>query len=210
MQAVLKKQPAAKTETTRGRPRDPNMEARIFDAAIKLYSDAGWAGFNFDAIAKTAGVGKAAIYSRWPKREDLLRDTFNLRWDPMALIDEGSLRADMLAMARMAMDRFMGTRGGIVLNLQADSRRYEEVREVSANLGRLTMQRERTIFQRAIDRGEMNPAIDIDVIIASIFGAVTNRIASSVNGANPLTTESADAFVTHLVDLVLPGCSAAK
>jgi AcrR family transcriptional regulator len=202
MQELLKHPARRKRESTRGRPRDPNLEIRVFDAAIKLYSDVGWAGFNFDAIAKLAGVGKAAIYSRWPKREDLLRDTFALRWDPIAEIDEGSLRADILAMARLAMDRFLGTRGGIVLNLQADSRRYEEVREVSANLSRITMERERAIFQRAIERGEVSPDLNVDLVIGTIFGSVTSRIARSVNGTEPLDAESADAYVVGLVDLV--------
>jgi DNA-binding transcriptional MerR regulator/predicted nucleic acid-binding protein len=42
-----------------GRPRDPNLESRVFAAALRVYAEAGWSGFSFDAVARRAGVGKA-------------------------------------------------------------------------------------------------------------------------------------------------------
>ena len=41
-----------------GRPRDPQLEERVFRAALDLYGEAGWAGFNLTKIAAEAGVGK--------------------------------------------------------------------------------------------------------------------------------------------------------
>src|ERR1700746_3102675 len=37
-----------------GRPRDPDLESRVFAAALKIYAEAGWSGFSFEAVARTA------------------------------------------------------------------------------------------------------------------------------------------------------------
>jgi AcrR family transcriptional regulator len=55
-----------------GRPRDPNLESRVFAAVRTIYAEAGWSGFSFDAVARSAGVGKAPLYLRWKTKEDLL------------------------------------------------------------------------------------------------------------------------------------------
>ena len=59
-----------------GRPRDPQMEERVFRAALDLYGEAGWAGFNLTKIAAEAGVGKSSLYSRWNDRDELLHHAF--------------------------------------------------------------------------------------------------------------------------------------
>ncbi|QQC44744.1 TetR/AcrR family transcriptional regulator [Schaalia meyeri] len=59
-----------------GRPRDPQLEERVFRTALDLYGEAGWAGFNLTKIAAEAGVGKSSLYSRWSDRDDLLHCAF--------------------------------------------------------------------------------------------------------------------------------------
>lgn len=59
-----------------GRPRDPQLEERVFRTALDLYGEAGWAGFNLTKIAAEAGVGKSSLYSRWSDRDDLLHRAF--------------------------------------------------------------------------------------------------------------------------------------
>ena len=59
-----------------GRPRDPQLEERVFRAALDLYGEAGWAGFNLTKIAAEAGVGKSSLYSRWNDRDTLLHAAF--------------------------------------------------------------------------------------------------------------------------------------
>lgn len=59
-----------------GRPRDPQLEERVFRTALDLYGEAGWAGFNLTKIAAEAGVGKSSLYSRWSNRDELLHRAF--------------------------------------------------------------------------------------------------------------------------------------
>ena len=59
----------------RGRPRNPAIEIKIMEAALRLYGQAGWQGFNLDGVARGANVSKDALYRRWKSRESLLDAT---------------------------------------------------------------------------------------------------------------------------------------
>ncbi|MEW6919831.1 TetR/AcrR family transcriptional regulator [Trueperella pyogenes] len=53
-----------------------SLEERVYDAALLLYGETGWSGFNLTKVAERAGVGKSSLYSRWPTAETLLLAAF--------------------------------------------------------------------------------------------------------------------------------------
>ncbi|WP_216858985.1 TetR/AcrR family transcriptional regulator [Trueperella pecoris] len=53
-----------------------SVEERVYDAALLLYGETGWSGFNLTKVAERAGVGKSSLYSRWPTAETLLLTAF--------------------------------------------------------------------------------------------------------------------------------------
>lgn len=55
-----------------GRPRDPEVDERVVDAALQLLAFERLPGFTADAIAQQARVGKASIYRRWRSLDGLL------------------------------------------------------------------------------------------------------------------------------------------
>ena len=59
-----------------GRPRDTLADEKILRAALTVYGQSGWAGFNLTQVAKEAGVGKSTMYSRFRNRETLLIAAF--------------------------------------------------------------------------------------------------------------------------------------
>jgi AcrR family transcriptional regulator len=77
-----------------GRKRDPRVEPLALNAAIEVYALHGWHGFTIDAVARTSGIGKPAIYRRWSSREELLITAFSRTNFPDAR-DLGSLDADV-------------------------------------------------------------------------------------------------------------------
>lgn len=186
---------------TRGRPRDPGLEARVFDTAMAIYAEAGWTGFNFDAIARRAGVGKAALYRRWPRPDLLLAAMLDKRWGGMRTIDKGSLREDLLAMGRLAMGLMNSTHAGIAMNLQVDCNRYEEVRIISEPFQRETRANGVAIAMRAIERGEVEPGVDPNLVIIMVNGAIISRIMQS--GTRGLDPDEAAEFIEKLVDRVV-------
>jgi len=157
-----------------GRKRDPQIEARATDAAIEVYAVSGWQGFTFDAVARVSGVGKPAIYRRWPSREALLVDAFDRLNLPTAQ-DLGSLRADVsdyiaqwIAWYRIPLLPQAGAR---ILIDGPSNAELNRLYTAMVTAPRGTKVRE--VTRRAIARGEVpegTPATAIpDIILGAFF-----------------------------------------
>lgn len=191
--------------SSRGRPRDPGLEDRVFDAAIALYAEAGWAGFSFEALARRSGVGKAGLYSRWPSRADLLRQTFEARWLAPERIDTGSLQGDLLALARQVFTVLTSDYGGAARWMAIDRDNHPEVREATSPYGDAAVRQGRAMVRRAIARGEIPASVNPGLVMDLVVGGVTNHV-----GTTPLRLRNAmigkkEAFTTDLVETVLRG-----
>lgn len=57
----------------------------------------------------------------------------------------------------------------------------------------------RIVLRRAIDRGEIQPGTDIDLVIDALGGAITFRL---LQGHAPINRK----FTDELIDLILSGC----
>jgi AcrR family transcriptional regulator len=199
---------ASSLTLARGRPRDPQLEARVFDAAMTIYADAGWAGFNFDAIARAAGVGKASIYRRWSGRGELLRQTFEARWYAVEAIDTGSLRADLLVLARMIARTLTGPYGRAQPRMAVDSAQFPEVRDYFRPYSDAMIRQARGIVRRAIARGELPTGVNPGLLMDLVVGAVTNHVATTPQHLRGAMLDKLNAFTKDLVDTVLRGVGA--
>lgn len=81
--------------TRRGRPRDPEIDARVLTAAVEELAEKGIAGFSTRGVATRAGVDRRGVGARWPSTEDLVVDalaSLTARLEPPLT---GSLRGDL-------------------------------------------------------------------------------------------------------------------
>jgi AcrR family transcriptional regulator len=91
---------------SRGRPRDPALDAAILTAALELFITQGITGMSIEQVAKRAGVGKPTIYRRWSTKELLVADAIeahvgtDLRWPTHD--DIGSVPAQELVRRNIA------------------------------------------------------------------------------------------------------------
>lgn len=189
----------------RGRPRDPAMERRILEAAILLYGQQGWRGFNFDLLSKAARVGKDALYRRWPTRSALLNDALRGHWVEVESIDEGSLRADLLTLGYAVFDAFTGPYGAVALYLRADTQSFPEVREFADPWREYMVQQGRAIVRRAVAREEIPAATRPALILDILIGAIINHVVSTPERMHERMRARFDEFVTSLVDLIVLG-----
>src|ERR1700737_2414685 len=83
--------------------RSARREARLLDAAARLFARFGFDKTSIDEIAHAAGVSKGAVYLHWPSKDALFEAT---------LIREGLRLLDDLT-ARIEADPAGGTLGGI-------------------------------------------------------------------------------------------------
>jgi len=82
-------------DSTRGRPRDPQMDERIQAATIALLSEKGFAETTIVAVARRAGVGAPAIYRRWPSRIAMIENAVFPGFDQVVVQATGDLEADL-------------------------------------------------------------------------------------------------------------------
>jgi AcrR family transcriptional regulator len=158
-----------------GRPRSAECDRAILDAALSEYAARGLDGMSVDAVAARAGVSKATIYRRYPSKVELVAGAATMACEESASdVDTGSLRGDLrliLTTLRQNLDDPLV--GAAKRKLLFDASYNEELAQMHKDL--VGRRRERTVavFQRAIDRGELQPDLDLefacDVLGAPIF-----------------------------------------
>jgi AcrR family transcriptional regulator len=151
------------------RPRvEGAREDQILEATLQLLAAVGYDHLTMDAIASAARASKATLYRRWTSKVELVVEALDRMkmHGEKELADTGSLRTDLLAAACDAggvTDEFgLSVLGSIVTAIQHDKEFAAEFRE------RFVAKRiayQRSIFQRAIDRGELPAGVDVDTLL---------------------------------------------
>ncbi len=142
-----------------GRPRDPSRDAAIKEAALRVLADVGFHRLTMDAVAAAAGVGKATIYRRWRRKEDLLVSLIDEASDEfLAVPDTGSLRGDLRILLTSLAEVLAGSGGrasrallGVLDREPALSEAFE--RGPKARWAQAFAD----VFDRAVQRGEVGP-----------------------------------------------------
>ena len=85
-----------------GRPRSADASDKILEAALELLSEVGVEGATVDAVAARAGVARATIYLRWPRRETLFTAAIRRAMGRPAITLSGDIATDIHAAAEQA------------------------------------------------------------------------------------------------------------
>lgn len=183
--------------TTTTRPRiTGEREDAILDAALVLLREVGYDRFTMDAVAAAAHAGKASLYRRWRTKGDLVVDALT-RCQPLAAVDSGTLRGDLLGAACNPGGMVDQAPVGLMAGLMTAMHHDDELR--SAFVQRFLEPRlaaTRAMFERASARGEIDPGTDVDLLADIVPSMVMHRLL--VRGQAP-TPE----LVTEIVDRVL-------
>jgi AcrR family transcriptional regulator len=139
----------------------------ITEAAFAELAETGYARTSMDAVARRAGVGKAALYRRWRSKQvmlaELIRDKVAEALPPIPAT--GALRTDLralLATFRAQLDHPLVTRIGAGLLAEAThDAALAEILQTGVAAPRRAAAR--TVLQNAIDRGELPPGLDLEL-----------------------------------------------
>ncbi|MFI8201219.1 TetR/AcrR family transcriptional regulator [Streptomyces sp. NPDC085937] len=149
----------AHAQTAASRRRGAVLERAILESALDQLSTVGWNGLTMEGVAAGAQTGKAAVYRRWPSKEDLVADALRAALPEFDKApDLGSVRADLLELCRRARDA-MFSRPGFALRAvihecdTAEAERFHAVIFSGVVEPTLTMLRE--VIERGIERGEV-------------------------------------------------------
>ncbi|UJV40190.1 TetR/AcrR family transcriptional regulator [Streptomyces sp. AMCC400023] len=162
----------APAPTVSPRRRGAVLERAILDAALEQLSTVGWSGLTMEGVAAGAQTGKAAVYRRWPSKEDLVADALQAglpRFEEAP--DLGSVRDDLLALCRQAREA-MFSRPGFALRSvihECDTMQAERFHGVIIEgVVEPTVKLLCEVVERGIRRGEVRP----DAANGYVFDAI--------------------------------------
>jgi AcrR family transcriptional regulator len=152
---------AASARAAAPRRRGAVLERAILDAALEQLSTVGWNGLTMEGVASGAQTGKAAVYRRWPKKEDLVVDALRAGLPPLVDVpDQGSVREDLLELCLRAREA-MYSRPGFALRSvihECDSvqaQRFQKV--ILEGVVEPAVRLLGEVFARGIRRGDVRP-----------------------------------------------------
>ncbi len=181
-------------KSTQGRPRSATSEQSILDAALDLLQERSLRELTIEAVAERAGVGKATIYRWWPTKAHLALDAY-LRHMGRAVEarDSGSAERDFLAQLLGLIELYESPRGRILKQFlaecQADAAFASLYRERFLHPRREAV---RCIWRRGVEQGEIDGALDCELILDMIFAPLVYRLLA---GHAPFTGEDAENLV---------------
>jgi AcrR family transcriptional regulator len=181
-----------------GRPRDEAREQAILDAAIELLAEVGYEAMTIEAVAVRAKSSKATIYRRWPGKAELVAEAMRRRTEPVLedLPDTGSLRGDLLGLARRMFAGINGADGGLICGLAVAVRSDPQFgRLLATHTYETKLRSMAAVVARAAARGEIPSGADPQLIL---------QVAPGVALFHQMSGEPLDAaFAEYLVDRVL-------
>src|SRR5450631_3926094 len=78
-----------------GRRRDPGVEQRILEVALRRLGREGYSRMSLDNVALEAGVSKPTIYRRWSGKADLATAALRTLQISETAVDTGSTAGDL-------------------------------------------------------------------------------------------------------------------
>ncbi|MFJ4622905.1 TetR/AcrR family transcriptional regulator [Streptomyces sp. NPDC088812] len=150
---------AAPARAASSRRRGAVLERAILDAALEQLGTVGWNGLTMEGVASEAQTGKAAVYRRWPSKEDLVADALRAGLPRLdAVPDRGGVREDLLVLCRTARDAMMSRPGLAVRSIihECDPSQVERFHAlIVKGVVEPTVKVLHEIISRGVERGEV-------------------------------------------------------
>ncbi|MGW2615282.1 TetR/AcrR family transcriptional regulator [Streptomyces sp. NPDC001500] len=165
-------------QPVRGRPRSEAVERAIIEGVMKLLEEGvSLAEISIERIARTAGVGKAAIYRRWSGKEELFVDVLRTAEPDDLELPGTSMRDDLIVLLESLRRRGLVNRSSAILhNVQAQMKSSPKIwaayhNTVIAPRRRLGIE----VLRQGQRNGELRPDVDLDLVNDLFVGPMLVR-----------------------------------
>ena len=171
-------------------PRSLRVHEAALAAARELLAEGGLPAATVDAIAERSGVSKATLYKHWPSRTAVAAEAFGRDMaEAVPLPDTGSTLGD-LTEQMVRVSAFYSTDEGLVFSqllaacvTDAGAAAYFRAFFLAGRRNAVAI-----LWQRGVERGDVNPAVDAETATDLLFGPLVFRLLS---GHQPLDDSSA-------------------
>ncbi|MEU8718613.1 TetR/AcrR family transcriptional regulator [Streptomyces sp. NPDC048663] len=152
------------------------VTAAITDAALGELADVGYARMSMEAVARRAGVGKAALYRRWPSKQAMITELVRSKITETLphIPATGDLHSDLRGLLAAYHSHLANPLVALIgADLLAESRRDSTLADMlQTEVAAPRRQAARCVLQGAIDHGELPPTLDLklatDLLIAPL------------------------------------------
>jgi AcrR family transcriptional regulator len=155
------------------------MRVEVTEALTRAFfhewARVGYSGISLERVAQSAGVGKAALYRRWPDKAVMASSLLSQVGLTITDVGEqGSLEADLRAVL-FAIRRVLRHRQvkRIITDLHAEIERTPSLERAIRPFQRARRERIDALIDRAIERGEISSSVDretaADLIAAPLY-----------------------------------------
>jgi len=162
-----------------GRPRSVEADRAIVAATVDLLAEEGYSGLSMEGVAHRAGVAKTTIYRRWPCKSDLVLHSLQCVADRSELaVDTGTVHGDLLFFMRQMVDKLHRSEAGRIMpGLLVEMTRNPELAQAFRR-GFIEPRRALVVaaLRRAVDRGEVRPEIDLDIVVDATVSVFQHRL----------------------------------
>jgi AcrR family transcriptional regulator len=205
--------PGGGPSARRGRRRRPATEDAILRATIELLTEAGVHGTTTSAIVARSGCSKATLYRRWPSRDVLILEALRtaVRGQPSDIRDAVALEHEMGSTIHGA-----ARRGAKIFDSRIFQAVFPTLAKELMSRGAIGQQFREDVFtpirtaararlREAVERGEVDAAVDGDLVFDLIYGALLYRTLIG----EPIDETVADALAELVLGGAAPGRNAA-
>ncbi|MEN0067292.1 MAG: TetR/AcrR family transcriptional regulator [Myxococcota bacterium] len=178
-----------------GRPRDPDVDVRILDAARALLHESGLERLTISAVASRAGVGRPTVYRRYNRPDDIAMEV--LYTDIDGLLDEAEARRNPGA---PVLDQLVDLADPFLVYYNAHPPLSAALLKLSmfsggawqarfANHAIAWLAGLAADFQTATTDGRLHPDVDTQVLMQTFFGLYLMTAIAGVQGLFDLETQ---------------------
>ena len=168
-------------ESHGGRPLDATRDDALRASALELLAEIGYDRLTIDKIAAHAGAGKATIYRRWSGKAELVVDALmSQKGAILEAPDTGTLRGDLSALINQSDVEDGPLDTEVMIGLVSALPHDAELRDVFRT--QLIEPHTRTlavVFERAIERGEIRPVANMEMVVSILPALVFHRLLVS-------------------------------
>lgn len=154
------------------RPRDTRIDRDLVDAWLSLIGERDYDEITMEAIAARAGVGKPALYRRFPTKAHLSFTASAAQSAPADIPDLGDVREELLLCVAALAERTAEVPRPVLAEqvgaMIADPAFAAQVATARAPADSAVAD----VLRRAVDRGEIAPDQDLQTAVADLGGAL--------------------------------------
>lgn len=181
-------------------PRTIRTRQIVVAATVELLLEVGFERITIDSIAERSCVARSTIYRNWPSRADLFIDAFTSMKAALRTVDTGSLRDDLHAQMQLLAQGLREAEWSRLLpslvsaadqdpELQAAFDAFADARRAGL----------REIFARGVDRGEILPVEELELVLDRLAGVLFfRRLFGNREISEDLVSRLADAALVEV------------